>query len=726
LSEDDSFVAFGHFRLNMTRRVLLRDGLPVTLGPRAADILVLLVRHRDRVMSKDELLTQVWRGNAVEENNLAVQVSALRRALGEAELDAPLILTVPGHGYRFVGRIEAPPATLETPETKAVTAGATDVEMQVDAPPLTGRPPSGWRWRLRIGAAAAFVALCGYLYFVTHSGGAAPRLSIAVLPFEDKSDDHCCAALADAVTDDLTTDLSHIPGSIVIARESAEAAFRDSKGDPRQIGRSLNVRYLLGGSLRAVDDKFFINAWLIEAATGREWWSQHRLVSRHDLGLAQDMMVHGITSAIGVELIKIEGSAAVREHRTNPDTLDFFIEARSILDRSDTLDAMHEAQDRLEQALARQPNSADALGELALLLARKVNDVSISHSAADVAEARRRATDAFRVAPNSAPAIAARGLLLLFDRQFAEARTDLEAALAADPESVPVRRALISCLSRLGDYETELRSIDELLLIDPAGPATKALQIQRGIAYFMLDKPADALTWITLGMANTPENGNDPLNHNEYGELFRIAALQLVHQDDAAKAAMQDYRRIYPNRTAWQIGTHFTKAQAARPAAARLVEALVAAGMPRYMNEKTDGGVPPTAQVTDHGPFDMTPVTIPNAVTIDTAALRKLLAASPPPRLIDVGSGAAMPDPSLGRCPELDWEPPAKARICADKLNAESATGAVVVMGRNITDWNGYYAALALTDAGVPTVLWYRGGEEAWVAAGGAYQDMRQ
>ena len=105
MSETLEVISFGPFRLDTERRRVDRNGIPVVLSSRAFDILVLLVENRGRVVGKDEIMTRVWRGMIVEENNLAVQISALRRALAEGAGDTPLIVTVPGQGYRFVGRL---------------------------------------------------------------------------------------------------------------------------------------------------------------------------------------------------------------------------------------------------------------------------------------------------------------------------------------------------------------------------------------------------------------------------------------------------------------------------------------------------------------------------------------------------------------------------------------------------------------------------------------------
>jgi TolB-like protein/DNA-binding winged helix-turn-helix (wHTH) protein len=729
LGDDCAIVEFGPFRLDTGRRVLTRDGAPVTVSSRAFDVLRLLVENRDRVMSKDDLITHVWRGVVVEENNLAVQVSALRRALGEAELDSPLILTVPGQGYRFVGRI-ADPVRVEAAAPVAEDAPAAVAEpVAAPIPPAPPRPPRRWGFGLAAAAACLVIGVSA-ASFLFKSGGTKPvpgppRLSIAVLPFRDLSDDGCCARFADAVSDDLTTDLSHIPGSVVIARESSDV-YRGKTLPLADIGRALNVRYLLEGSLRAEEDSFSINAQLIEASTSAHLWAARFPVARGHLGQVQDAIVHRIASALGVTLIQIEGSTAARERASNPDALDLFFQARSILDRSDTLDQMTAAQQLLEQALVKQPDFADARGELAMLLARKLNGLSDPHFNADLARARALTTQQAAAAPDSGPAIAAQGLLLALDFKWAEARARLQAALEMDPESVPVRRALITCLSNLGLYTLELQNIDELLRIDPVGPGIKELLISRGIAYFMLNQPRAALAWLSQGVPKELTRSHGQLSYDEYGELFRIAALQQAGEAAAAHSAMEEYTSVFPYRSAAAIGNLFTAAQAAAPGAKMLVDALAAAGMRRFMDEHEDFHVSAINEAGEFGPFEPTPVSIaPPARVIDTAALRTRLAAKARPRIINVGSRAVTPDPALDRCHGLVYDDQDAVRACTDALGHDAADGPVVVMGLSVVDVNSYFAALALARTGLREVLWYRGGEDSWAASGAPYRDMR-
>jgi DNA-binding winged helix-turn-helix (wHTH) protein len=185
---------FGDHSLDTDRRELRRVGALVALEPQVFDLLVYLVQNRDRVVSKDDLLEAVWGGRIVSESALTSRITAVRKAIGDSGEAQRLIRTVPCKGLRFIGEVH---------EEKGVVAAS----------------PS------------------------------APRLSIVVLPFENLSNDPEQEYFADAITDDLTTDLSRISGSFVIARSTA-FTYKGKSIEVKQIGRELGVRYVLEGSVR--------------------------------------------------------------------------------------------------------------------------------------------------------------------------------------------------------------------------------------------------------------------------------------------------------------------------------------------------------------------------------------------------------------------------------------------------------------------------------------------
>ena len=737
MSGSSDIIAFGLFRLDLQRRQLSRAGEPVVVSSRAFDILALLVANRDRVLTKDEIMTQVWRGTIVEENNLAVQISALRRALTDPEDAAPVILTIPGQGYRFVGKVaapEPPPPVAEAappppPPPLAPPAAAPAHRLPVLLPMVPF-------WLKAAVAAAAVASLFIKLFLLWHVTAAPPpaakppppppppRLSIAVLPFRDLSDDRCCDYLADAISDDLTTDLSHIPGSTVIARESSDA-FRGRAVPTPDIGRALNVRYLLEGSLRAVEGRFSINAQLIEAATGGHLWAERFEIPRDHLAAAQEQIVQRLASALGVTLVDIEGSASLREHSQNPDALDLFLRARSILDRADTLAAMTEAQHLLEQAVAKQPGFLEAQAELAWLLPRKVHNFAYPTQAADMDEARATIADALRPganpqAPGMALALAAKGALQGHDRRCEEAASSYQAALAIDPDSVQAHTGQVLCLTALGRFDEVVTGLKTLMRIDPESPRNKVRAQQMGFALLMLGQPAQATPWLRQSIAGDPDPapGADDFGRVEWSRLLLIAAEQMVGDTDTARRLYAEHNLVWPYRTVWHLASELNHTQANLKSFAAIEDAWRQVGMPQFADERLQSAAAP-GQMHAHPRLEPTPQALPGIAGIDAPALAAALQQPNPPAVIDFGFGAAVPPGAV-----MSASDPLAAGDMAALARQQGAAHGVVVMGQGPFDWIAVNAARALAEEGLH-VTWFRGGEEAWAKSGLPAQDRR-
>src|SRR5581483_11530019 len=262
---------FGKFRLDLRRRRLFGDGAPLELKSRAFDILCVLACARGEVVTKDQLMAKVWPGLVVEENNIQVHVSALRKALGE-ERDSPVhLVTIPGRGYRLVGVEEVAPR------------GALDAA--------------------RGGASAP-----------------ADRPSIAVLPFQNLSDDPAQSYFADGVVEDIITGLSRIKWLSVIARNSS-FVYRGKDVDVRQVGRELAVRYVLQGSVRRFAQRVRIATQLVEAQGATQVWAERYDRMLGNLFEVQDEIAMSVVGAIEPGMRKIE---VERVRRKRPETLDAY------------------------------------------------------------------------------------------------------------------------------------------------------------------------------------------------------------------------------------------------------------------------------------------------------------------------------------------------------------------------------------------------------------------
>src|SRR5215467_8616424 len=216
-------ISFGRFRLDLARRELRRDEKLVRLGSRALDILCVLASAGGKLVTKDELMERVWAGVVVEEHNIQVHISALRRALAEDGDGESWIVTVPGRGYRLLPQPGPPAADNAAAEPRA----------------LVPEQPS-----------------------------------LAVLPFLNLSSDLEQEYFADGMVEEIITALSRIRWLFVIARNSS-FTYKGQTADVKRVGRELGVRYVLEGSVRKSGNRVRITCQLIDAGTGAHLWADH-------------------------------------------------------------------------------------------------------------------------------------------------------------------------------------------------------------------------------------------------------------------------------------------------------------------------------------------------------------------------------------------------------------------------------------------------------------------
>ncbi len=310
---------FGRWHLLRQSRQLLAGDRPVPLGSRAFDLLVALVEAQGAVLSKDALLARIWPGTVVEENNLQVQVSALRKALGEDA--ATLVQTVPGRGYRF--------AVPESPQPTPQPAPAPEAAPTPDeGPPL-----------------------------------------LVVLPFANMTGEPGQDYLADGITEDMTMALSQFRWFSVIARNSA-FTYRGRAVDVRDIGRQLGVRYVLEGSVRRAATRLRVAAQLSEAESGRQVWAERIDGEFADIFDMQDRVTEAVAGAVEPSLRQAEIRRARARPTGNLGAYDLYLRALPLYDAVAT-EANAEAWQLLRRALAIDPEFVAAQGTLALVAVQR-------------------------------------------------------------------------------------------------------------------------------------------------------------------------------------------------------------------------------------------------------------------------------------------------------------------------------------------------------------------
>ena len=265
---------FDDFSLDTERRELRGAGGLISVEPQVFDLLTYLIRNRDRVVSKDDILDAVWNGRIVSESALTTRINAARNAIGDSGEAQRLIKTLQRKGLRFVGAVR------ERQETPAATPSWPPGQ----AGPLA-RPD---------------------------------RPSIVVLPFANLSGDPEQEYFADGIVTEIITALSRMRWLFVIAGNFS-FTHKGRAIDVRQIGHELGVRYVLEGSVRKAGDRVRITAQLIEAATGAHLWAERYDRNLADTFLVQDEITGSVVGAVEPELRNVERQRAIRK---SPETMD--------------------------------------------------------------------------------------------------------------------------------------------------------------------------------------------------------------------------------------------------------------------------------------------------------------------------------------------------------------------------------------------------------------------
>src|SRR5215472_5988128 len=256
-----------------------------------------------------------------------------------------------------------------------------------------------------------------------------PRLSLVVLPFENIGGDPEQEYFVDGVTESLTTDLSRINGAFVIARSTA-FAFKGKAIDVKKLGRELNVRYVLEGSVQRGGNRLRVNVQLIDADTGNHLWAERFDKPVADLFDMQDEIVSRLANALDAELITAEARRA--ERSPHPDAIDLVFQGRSWLNKGLTPDCMAQARSFFEKALALDPENVEALVGIALVNLAIGTNLFPDDRIERLTAAEAAVTKALSLAPNHPMAHCVLGLVKIFTNRAAQGIAECERALTLD------------------------------------------------------------------------------------------------------------------------------------------------------------------------------------------------------------------------------------------------------------------------------------------------------
>jgi adenylate cyclase len=403
----------------------------------------------------------------------------------------------------------------------------------------------------------------------------APRLSIVVLPFENLGGDPEQQYFADGITDDLTTDLSHVPDSFVIARDTA-FTFKGRQVDAKAIGRELGVRYMLEGSVRRAGEKVEINAQLISTETGAHVWADRFEGERSNLGKLQFEVVARLANSLGWELMKAEVLRDERERPGDPDARDLTMRGFATIWNFNGANkaTWNDAIAMFERALALDPHNARAMTGLATALLVRPYAGWSDDPAADVARAEKTAEDALALRPDDSDAHMVKSYLFETKSQTRAALAEAETAVGDDPNNARAIAQAGYLGSYFGHSEDGVAAVETALRLSPHDPTAPIMQVHLCYLHNNLAQWEQAIEWCEKALANNvKERGN------------ALAALAVANawagHDKEAKDAVAELRKVDPAFTVKTVaGWHPSDDPTFKAQFARYLEGLRKAGVP--------------------------------------------------------------------------------------------------------------------------------------------------
>jgi TolB-like protein len=475
LKSSQHSIVVGDRTVDLAREVL-HDGRGdiVPLRPRAWAVLRLLAARAGELVGKDEIMDEVWSDCEVTEDSLVQAIGDIRRALGDAGRSA--LKTLPRRGYMLVTNGE--------PVDRPIVSS--------DAPPT----------RSEIGELPAPSPM--------------PHFSIIVLPFANIGGDPAQDYFVDGVTESLTTDLSRIAGSFVIGRNTA-FTFKGKAVDARQIGRDLNVRYVLEGSVQRGGNRFRLNAQLIDTETGSHVWADRFDKPAAELLDMQDEIVSRLANTLNAELIAAEARRAERSPR--PDAIDLYFQGRALQNRGVTRTLLVQAKDFFARSLALDPGNIEAAVAAAQVdvsvgSAFMADDVNVHFDAAEMA-----LNSALLHAPNHPRAHMLLGAVQIQTGRIPNGIAQCWRSLALDRNLADAHGFIGLGKYQSGHSEEVEGHIQEALRLSPRDTRTFLWFMFVGLGKLSINADREAVDWFRRSLE---ANRNHALSHFHFATALAL------------------------------------------------------------------------------------------------------------------------------------------------------------------------------------------------------------
>jgi TolB-like protein/Tfp pilus assembly protein PilF len=423
------FFEFGQFRLDPKESLLLRDGQPIPLTPKAFKTLVVLIQYSGYMLEKEELMRMVWQDRFIEEATLAQNIFTLRKALGESRQEHKYIETVSKRGYRFIAKVK---------------------EVWVDNNEMVVEEYTGARILVKDDEADAKDKAIS---------------SVAVLPLVNASADPDLDHLSDGITEGIINSLARLSHLHVIAR-STIFRYKDKEVDPQEVGRTLHVRAVLTGRVHQTGERLIINIELVDVASGWQLWSEQHTVMLTDILEAQEEVFREISEKLRVKFISNGKTLFNKLYTENTEAYQLYLEGRHYWNKR-TEEGLKRAIIKFKQAIDIDPNYALAYSGLADCY-NMLNGYGIlapDESAPRAKAAAMRALEIDDMLTEAYTSLA--WVKFTYEWDFAGAEGEFKRAIELNPNYATVHHWYALYLSAVGQQEEAFLEIKRAQRLDP-------------------------------------------------------------------------------------------------------------------------------------------------------------------------------------------------------------------------------------------------------------------
>jgi TolB-like protein/tetratricopeptide (TPR) repeat protein len=439
--------SFANFELDSDVHELRDDGVACSVEPQVFDLLVHLVEHRDRLVTREELFEHVWHGRPVSDATLSSRIKAVRQAVGDSGKRQSIVQTVPRRGFRFVAEVQAWSREAHAP----LASPAEAISIGDALPALPDKP------------------------------------SVVVLPFVSLSADPEQEYFADGMADDIITALSRFRWLFVIARNSA-LAYKGQAIDVRRVGEELGVRYVVQGSVRSDGERIRVTAQLLEASTGAQAWAERYDRPLTELFALQDEITDTLVGAIAPE---IDSAERQRAHRQAPGSVDIWLAFQEGLAayHSTTPQGLGAAARIFDQICERAPDFAPALAHAADARSRAVMHRYVKTDPRKVLDEAQSLSQRAMAADHADPmALWAHARVKTLRGANAEAEGLIERAIALNPNDAKAHHVCSFVMLHGARYLESLAAIDRAIRLSPRDIFSAGFHAQRSMALFSLER----------------------------------------------------------------------------------------------------------------------------------------------------------------------------------------------------------------------------------------------